>query len=198
MKKVVLTVALFALLVSAFADVVQPRRGPGSYNGHPVSWNLLIPCDTTESVSFTGGLTPVAAQLTPSIKREWTIHNKGTAEFRYTLSQWGLPPAWATEYLKVTAGGSVDVTLTGIQQVWGWNSAATTPLPVAVGCFAVNALAYVPTLTATPTVTKTTTPTFTATPTATPTFTTTPTATPTASPTATPTPTPTPTPTATP
>ncbi len=172
MKRLIMAFSVLCILGVAYADVTSPRRGGDKYNRRQaIQYNLPIPCDTTEAYALSANQTPVVVQLTPSVSRRWTIMNRGGAKLRYTTSQFGLPPNWDTLYVEIPALGNKEVNLSNIQQVWVWHSEATTPVPAAIGCFAINSTSYAPTLTIT--LTSTPTPTFTPTmtPTATPTVT---------------------------
>lgn len=159
--KYLLTFFLLVAVGSVIADV--PDRVSdgkrGYHNGEQVSAQYALPCDSTESAALNAGKTPAALQLTPSINRQGTIYNSGTTFVFYRVSQWGLPGNWETVYERIAPGSARDIDLSGIQQVWVWNSAVQTPAPSYMGRYASNAPAYVPTITKT--ITQTYTPTFT-------------------------------------
>lgn len=160
-KHLVLILSLFAV-GSVFADV--PSRiidGNRVYNGTELEAGFQLPCDSAEGVTLNAAVTPGVLQLVPSLKRSGRIYNNGTTYVFYRISQWGLPPNWATVNERIAPGSGVTLDLSGIQQVWVWNAAVQTPAPSYSGCYAANAPAYVPTVTPTitPTVTPTATPT---------------------------------------
>lgn len=176
--KFILSILLFVASVTVYAKVSdRVIDGKRSYHeGEMVGATYPLPCDSTEGATLNAGITPVALQLTPSINRKGTIYNSGTTFVFYRVSQWGLPPNWATVHGKIAPASFRDIDLSGAQQLWTWSAAVQTPAPSYMGCYSADARAYVPTVT--PTITQTFTPTFT--PTNTPTIT--PTATPTQTP----------------
>ena len=178
MRKFMLGLALLPALV--FADVARVVNGERSYhNGENVKGTYALPCDYTEGAALSANTTPVVVQFVASLTRKGTLYNGGAQVLRYRTSQWGLPYDWETVYAAVPAASSKDIDLSGVQQLWAWSAAAQTPVPSYIGCYATNAAAFVPTLTATRTITPTITQTFTPSVTPTITETVTPTATPT-------------------
>jgi len=157
--------------VSVFADVpervVDSQRG--YFDGERVQAIRDLPCDSTEGGTLAAGLTPVVLQMVPSVKRSLTIYNAGTTFVFYRASNWGLPSDWATVHGKVSAGSFRDLDLSNTNQLWTWSAVVQTPAPAYMGCYAVNAPGYIPTVTPTITPTSTSTATPTATPTPTPT-----------------------------
>ena len=155
---------LILSLVAAGTLLANDRRADGSryVAGDRVSAVYDLPCDETLGELLGANLTPVALQLSPSVKSKGTIYNSGTTTVYYRTAQWGLPANWSTVKLAVAPGAEKDIDLSGIRQLWSWSAAAQTPIPVIMVCYQARALAVV----STPSVTRTFTvsPTYTVSP----------------------------------